>query len=157
VAIANHACSFLFNTSGSRKTSGTMPLGLIMPLQCYYAHVSSSSSNFWIRFHCHYLAFSDNHVSDQRLMEHIQYWFSGRSVHYSVLLFTSYRPHTTASLIELLLYSENPLKHRVLTAFIHYLTGFMITDAKDLEDEEATISAELTDRIETYSPCTMSV
>jgi hypothetical protein len=34
-----------------------------------------------------YLAFSDNHVSDRRLMERIQYWFSGRSVHYSILLF----------------------------------------------------------------------
>jgi len=34
-----------------------------------------------------YLVFSDNDVSNRRLMERIQYWFSGRSVHYSILSF----------------------------------------------------------------------
>lgn len=35
----------------------------------------------------HYLTLSDNDVSDQRLMERIQYWFSGRSVDYAILPF----------------------------------------------------------------------
>ena len=34
------------------------------------------------------------------------------------------------------------------------MTGFTITDAEDLEDEEAPISAELTGRIGTYGPLT---
>jgi hypothetical protein len=34
-----------------------------------------------------YLTLSDNNMSDQRLMERIQYWFSGRSVYYAILPF----------------------------------------------------------------------
>ena len=34
-----------------------------------------------------YLVFSDDDVSDQRLRERIQYWFSGRYAHYSILSF----------------------------------------------------------------------
>lgn len=56
----------------------------------------------------------------------------------------------TASLIELLLYSENPPKHRVLTAVVKHMTGFTITDAQDLEDDEPHISSGLDLKIKTY-------
>ncbi|KAF8510678.1 hypothetical protein BU17DRAFT_97886 [Hysterangium stoloniferum] len=83
-----------------------------------------------------YLTLSDNN-SDRRLLERMVYWFSGRH-------------RLTASLIELFIHSENVPRHRVLTSFAEQLTGFKITDAIDLEDDEPPISPELSTSISHY-------
>jgi hypothetical protein len=54
----------------------------------------------------------------------------------------------TASLIELLIQTESP--HRVLSAFTEFLTGFIITDALDLEDRELPLSEHTLRRIQDY-------
>ncbi|KAF8512031.1 hypothetical protein BU17DRAFT_11549, partial [Hysterangium stoloniferum] len=72
-----------------------------------------------------YLTLSDNN-SDRRLLEHMVYWFSGRH-------------RLTASLIELFICLENVPRHRVLTSFAERLTGFKVTDAIELEDDEPPI------------------
>ncbi|KAF8508345.1 hypothetical protein BU17DRAFT_70833 [Hysterangium stoloniferum] len=83
-----------------------------------------------------YLTLSDNN-SDRRLLERMVYWFSGRH-------------RLTASLIELFIYSENVPGHRVLTSFAERLTGFKITEAIDLEDDEPPICPELSTLISHY-------
>ncbi|KAF8521901.1 hypothetical protein BU17DRAFT_87449 [Hysterangium stoloniferum] len=85
-----------------------------------------------------YLTLSDNH-SDRRLLERMMYWFSGRH-------------RLTASLIELFICFENVPRHRVLTFFVENLTGFKITDAIELEDDEPPISPELYTLICHYGP-----
>ncbi|KAF8309783.1 hypothetical protein F5887DRAFT_1091838 [Amanita rubescens] len=95
-----------------------------------------SSQETYIR---RYLTLSNDNISDRRLLERMMYWFSGR-----------YR--LTASLIELLLYSENVPRHRILTLFAEHLTGFKITDAIDLEAGEPPISPDLYRKIKTYQP-----
>jgi hypothetical protein len=54
----------------------------------------------------------------------------------------------TASLIELLL--ETKSSHRVLSAFVEFLTGFIITDALDLEEQEPPLSEHMLRRIKDY-------
>ena len=110
-----------------------------------------SSQETYIR---RYLPLSDSCTSDTRLMERIRYWFSGRCVCRSGLfdlyLTYKYSHRPTASIIELLLYSENVPRHRVLTAFVKHLTGFTITDAIDLEEQEGHITSDLAEKIRTY-------
>jgi hypothetical protein len=88
-----------------------------------------------------YLNLDNNIISDQRLLERMKYWFSGR-----------YR--LTASLIELFLHSGRVSPHRVLTAFAKHLTGFEITDAKDLEDDKPVISPDVQTKIANFPPLT---
>ncbi|KAF8223481.1 hypothetical protein L208DRAFT_1316565, partial [Tricholoma matsutake] len=84
-----------------------------------------------------YLSLSPSSVSDQRLIEQILYWFSGR-----------YR--FTASLIELLLFDQMRSLHRVLSAFAQALTKFTITDAIDLEEAELPLTAKMRMRVWWY-------
>ncbi|KAF8497010.1 hypothetical protein BU17DRAFT_72416 [Hysterangium stoloniferum] len=83
-----------------------------------------------------YLTLSDNN-SDRRLLERMVYWFSGRH-------------RLTASLIELFICLENVPRHHVLTSFAERLTGFKVTDAIELEDDEPPISPELSALISHY-------
>ncbi|KAF8512673.1 hypothetical protein BU17DRAFT_96067 [Hysterangium stoloniferum] len=85
-----------------------------------------------------YITLSDSY-SDQRLLERIVYWFSGRH-------------RLTASLIELFICLKNVPRHRVLTSFAERLTGFRVTDAIELEDDEPPISPELSVSILNYRP-----
>ena len=65
----------------------------------------------------------------------------------------SYRP--TASLIELLLYTQPNSPHRVLSAFVKSLTGFTITDAVDLEEREPALTVQTTKMLEYYEPVSL--
>jgi hypothetical protein len=65
----------------------------------------------------------------------------------------SYRP--TASLIELLLYTQLNSPHRVLSAFVKSLTGFTITDAVDLEEREPALTVQTTNMLEYYEPVSL--
>ena len=56
----------------------------------------------------------------------------------------------TASLIELLLFTQSTSRHRVLSAFIHALTGFRVTDAIDLEEEEPPLANGIFEHIENH-------
>ena len=56
----------------------------------------------------------------------------------------------TASLIELLLFTQSTSRHRVLSAFIRSLTGFRVTDASDLEEEEPPLTKDILECIENY-------
>ena len=57
----------------------------------------------------------------------------------------------TASLIELILHTENVPRHRVLSAFVQQIThGFELTDAKDLEEKEGEIPFEVKEKIRGY-------
>ena len=56
----------------------------------------------------------------------------------------------TASLIELLLFAQSASRHRVLSAFIFALTGFRVTDATDLEEEESPLSEKLREHITNF-------
>ncbi|KAF8498457.1 hypothetical protein BU17DRAFT_72319 [Hysterangium stoloniferum] len=85
-----------------------------------------------------YLTLSDNY-SDRRLLERMVYWFSGRH-------------RLTASLIELFICLDNVPRHRVLTSFAQRLTGFKVTDAIELEDNEPPISPELSTLISNSQP-----
>ncbi|KIL64994.1 hypothetical protein M378DRAFT_105538 [Amanita muscaria Koide BX008] len=76
-------------------------------------------------------------ISDRRLEDRILYWFSGR-----------YR--FTASLIELLLYTQPGSPHRILSAFARSLTQFTITDAIDLEEGEPVLTPDTVDKISTF-------
>jgi hypothetical protein len=112
---------------------------------------NGSSQEAYVR---RYLKFSDS-VSDQRLLERILYWFSGRYIYGPVLfdvvlILHISSPRLTASLLELLLSSDNVPRHRVLTAFAKHLTGFTISDAIDLENEEGPISYELKTEMNKY-------
>lgn len=81
-----------------------------------------------------YLKLSDSCASDVRLMERILHWFSGRH-------------RLTAGIIELLLHSEHVPRHRVLPSFVKHLTGFTITDAVDLEEQEGPIPDDVAKKI----------
>ena len=65
-----------------------------------------------------------------------------------ILNYYSYR--FTASLIELLLFTEATSPHRVLSAFIYALTGFHVTDAIDLEEEEPPLTNGIPEHIRNY-------
>ena len=68
-----------------------------------------------------------------------------------MLLMSNCSPRLTASLLEVLLHPSNKgSSHRVLTAFVKCLTGANIVDARDLEDEEREIPAELMRTIRDY-------
>jgi hypothetical protein len=54
--------------------------------------------------------------------------------------------------MELLIYSEDPPRHSILTAFVKYLTGFRITDATDLESEEGPIPQGVVEAMNRYGP-----
>ena len=69
-------------------------------------------------------------------------------------LLIDYSYRLTASLIEILLHSDNVPHHRVLTLFTEHLTGFKITDAIELEAGEPPISPDLAAKIESYRPLT---
>ena len=56
----------------------------------------------------------------------------------------------TASLIELLLFTQVTSRHRVLSAFIYALTGFRVTDAIDLEEEEPPLTNGIPEHIKNY-------
>ena len=56
----------------------------------------------------------------------------------------------TASLIELLLFTQVTSRHRVLSAFIYALTGFRVTDAIDLEEEEPPLTYGIPEHIKNY-------
>ena len=58
----------------------------------------------------------------------------------------------TASFIELLLTLENAPRHRVLSALVKQTTGFSLTDAMDLEEEEDPIPPNMMERIKHYAP-----
>jgi hypothetical protein len=53
------------------------------------------------------------------------------------------------SIIDLLLHLECVLRHRVLTTFVKHLTGFIITDATDLEEQEGPIPDDMAKKIST--------
>jgi len=107
----------------------------------------------YIRRH---LTLSEEVVSDRRLLERIRRWFIGRCVPCSGffdLLFNNSNSHRlTASLIELYLHSPDAPRHRILSEFVKYLTGFTITDAIELEDEEGPIPEELLKKIQLFGP-----
>ena len=65
----------------------------------------------------------------------------------------SYR--LTASLIELLLYTQSDSRHRILSAFARRLTGFTLTDAVELEEREPALTVETTDMFEYYEPVSL--
>lgn len=65
----------------------------------------------------------------------------------------SYRP--TASLIELLLYTQPNSRHRVLSAFVRRLTGFTLTDAVELEGREPALTVETMNMLEYYEPISL--
>ncbi|KAM6495008.1 hypothetical protein JOM56_009631 [Amanita muscaria] len=56
----------------------------------------------------------------------------------------------TASLIELLLYTQPGSPHRILSAFARSLTQFTITDAIDLEEGEPVLTPDTVDKISTF-------
>ncbi|KAF8519086.1 hypothetical protein BU17DRAFT_90258 [Hysterangium stoloniferum] len=85
-----------------------------------------------------YITLSENY-SDRRLLERMVYWFSGRH-------------RLTASLIELFIGLKSVPRHRVLTSLVEHLTGFRVTDAIELEDDEPPISPELSVLIDEYRP-----
>jgi hypothetical protein len=62
----------------------------------------------------------------------------------------------TASLIELLLFhdDENVPRHRIFSAFAKHLTGFTMSDANDLEDEEGPIPLDVLNKLNHYGPIT---
>jgi hypothetical protein len=73
--------------------------------------------------------------------------------HWDGLLISNHDSHRlTASLIELSLRSGAGSRHRVLTAFAGRLTGFTITDAIELENEELPVSDAKDFMIEYYVP-----
>jgi len=56
----------------------------------------------------------------------------------------------TATLIELLLFTQPESPHRVLSAFVHHLTGFTLTDAIDLEEREHPLTNNTFDEMRLY-------
>ncbi|KAF8241170.1 hypothetical protein L208DRAFT_1464244, partial [Tricholoma matsutake] len=89
-----------------------------------------------------YLPLSPGCICDERLVEQIMYWFSG-----------CYR--LTASLIELLLYTQSDSRHRVLSAFTRCLTGFTLTDAVELEEREPALTVETMNMFKYYEPVSL--
>jgi hypothetical protein len=101
-----------------------------------------------------FLRFSQS-VSNQRLRERILYWFHGRwvqcqSSQHKALMSNHSSYRFTADLMELLLCAPPGSPHRTLTAFVHSVTGFKLTDAIDLEEEEPPITTAIDDRIGHY-------
>ena len=56
----------------------------------------------------------------------------------------------TASLIELLLFTQSTSRHRVLSAFIYALTGFRVTDTIDLEEDEPPLTNGISEHIANF-------
>jgi hypothetical protein len=94
-------------------------------------------------------------VSDERLRDRISYWFHGRWVHLwsfqrEALILNPSSHRFTADLIELLLCAPPGSPHRILSALVHSLTGFNLTDATDLEEGEPPITIDIRDQIMHY-------
>src|SRR6266545_2979249 len=57
----------------------------------------------------------------------------------------------TAALIELVILSAQPnSRHCILSAFVHSLTGFTLTDAIDLEEREESLTTATCDQMRYY-------
>jgi hypothetical protein len=96
-------------------------------------------------------------VSDERLRDRISYWFHGWWVHRwsfqrKALILNPSSHQFTADLIELLLCAPPGSPHRILSALVHSLTGFNLTDATDLEEGEPPITTDIHDQIMHYGP-----
>jgi hypothetical protein len=133
----------------AKRTTGSQALHVVFNTN--FSRDSNGPQTAYVR---KYLTLSDN-CSDRRLLERIRYWFSGRCVclltalPYAYLMI-NYSPRLTASPIELLLYSDDLLRHRILSAFVRHFTGFTLLDAMDLENDEKLIPEEVTEITETY-------
>jgi len=67
------------------------------------------------------------------------------------VLLNHYSYRFTASLIESIILSAQPnSRHRILSAFVHSLTGFTLTDAIDLEEREESLTTATRNQMSYY-------